>query len=137
MSESLTPPLHVTVTSFSYRKGVPVDTSEHGGGFVFDCRCLPNPGREERYRLMTGRDREVIAYLEANDEVRGFLEDVRSLVSRAVRSYKARGFAHLFIAFGCTGGQHRSVYFADTIARFLREELGVAVTLSHREQPQL
>ena len=86
---------------------------------------------------MTGRDPDVIAYLESNDEVRGFLLDIRSIVSRAVRRYKERGFAHLSISFGCTGGQHRSVYFADTIATFIREELGTSVSVIHREQPQL
>ena len=124
--------LTVRVLSFSYRDGLPGDDSGHGGGWVFDCRFLPNPGREERFASMTGRDEAVAAYLEAEPTVGAFLERVRALVDEAVDNYRGRNFTDLSVAFGCTGGRHRSVFCAERLAEHLRRR-GVAVELRHRE----
>jgi aminoglycoside/choline kinase family phosphotransferase len=124
--------LTVRVLSFSYRDGLPGDDSGHGGGWVLDCRFLPNPGREERFASMTGRDEAVAAYLEAEPVVGAFLERVRALVDEAVDNYRGRNFTDLSVAFGCTGGRHRSVYCAERLAEHLRRR-GVAVELRHRE----
>jgi aminoglycoside/choline kinase family phosphotransferase len=127
-------PLAVTITSFSYKRGYP-EPSEHGGGFVFDCRALHNPGRYERYKSLSGRDGEVIDFLEAEESVARFWESVRGLVDPAVEAYLERGFTDLSVAFGCTGGQHRSVYIAERLARHLRERYPqVRVELRHREE---
>lgn len=125
--------LKVMIYSFSYKNGIPDDFSGHGGGFVFDCRFLPNPGREEKFRGFTGLDSEVIAFLEACSEVSTFLENVEKIVMDAVSNYKLRNFSNLMISFGCTGGQHRSVYFADKLAVFIHEKSNVNVDLIHRE----
>ena len=125
--------LNLFVTSFSYKKGVPVDDSVHGGGFVFDCRCLPNPGREQSYKLLTGKDAEVIEYLEAQDEYQTFKNNVSSIVEQAVSKYLARDFQHLSIAFGCTGGQHRSVRMAELIAGIYSTNERIKISLVHRE----
>jgi aminoglycoside/choline kinase family phosphotransferase len=133
--EALTPTLTVLVSSFAYRQGYPADSSGHGGGFVFDTRCLPNPGRDPENRLRSGLDREVRIELESSAEVAEFWVASRQLVDTAVSAYLKRGFTNLSVAFGCTGGQHRSVYFADRLAGHLRERFpGVAVHLVHREQ---
>ena len=124
--------LTVRVSSFSYRDGVPTDYSGHGGGWVFDCRFLPNPGREKRFAAMTGRDAAVAGFLEADATVATFLERVRTLVDDAVDNYRSRNFTDLSVAFGCTGGRHRSVYCAEHLAQHLRSR-GVAVELRHRE----
>ncbi|MBP1598083.1 MAG: Phosphotransferase enzyme family protein [Acidobacteria bacterium] len=124
--------LTVRVLSFSYRRGIPADETGHGGGFVFDCRALPNPGKEERFARLTGRDIEVAAFLESSSEVRRFLEHVFLLVEQSTESYRSRNFTDLMVAFGCTGGQHRSVYCAEMLARRLREQ-GVQVELCHAE----
>ena len=124
--------LTVRVSSFSYRDGVPGDDSGHGGGWVFDCRFLPNPGREKRFASQTGRDAEVAAYLEADPAVGTFLERVQGLVDQAVDNYRSRNFTDLSVAFGCTGGRHRSVYCAERLAEYLRRR-GVAVEVRHRE----
>jgi aminoglycoside/choline kinase family phosphotransferase len=124
--------LTVRVLSFSYRNGLPGDDSGHGGGWVFDCRFLPNPGREARFAPLTGRDTETIAYLEAEPAVATFLERVKALADEAVENYRSRNFTDLSIAFGCTGGRHRSVYCAERLAEHLRRR-GVAVELRHRE----
>jgi RNase adaptor protein for sRNA GlmZ degradation len=123
----------IHIYSFSYHAtGVPADPTGHGGGFVFDCRVLPNPGREERYREMTGRDREVADYLEGRDETARFWEKVSGLVMEGVLAYRGRGLPHLTVAFGCTGGQHRSVYFAERLAKHLADA-GVTCDLTHCE----
>jgi len=124
--------LTVRVSSFSYKNGLPGDDSGHGGGWVFDCRFLPNPGREERYKALTGRDAPVIEYLAAEPAVAAFLERVETIVDEVVDNYRSRNFTDLGVAFGCTGGQHRSVYCAEQMARHLRER-GVRVILRHRE----
>lgn len=124
-------PLSVRVQSFSYRQGPPEDESGHGGGYVFDCRGLPNPGKYERYSKLAGKDPEVVSFLEDAPEVRSFLEHAFALVDQSVASYRGRNFTNLLVAFGCTGGQHRSVYCAERLAAHLREKGGVKVELSH------
>ena len=120
--------------SFSYRRGYPDDEGGHGGGFVFDCRALPNPGRETRYQALTGRDAPVVRFLEELPEATRFWDHVQGLTDAQVETYRARGFWSLSIAFGCTGGQHRSVYMAERMAAHLRERFpDVRVSLVHRE----
>lgn len=127
--------LTVTVGSFSYMRGYPDDFSGNGGGFMFDCRAMHNPGRYEQYKRLTGRDRAVIEFLEERGEVGPFIEHALGLVEPAVRRYLDRGFSSLQIGFGCTGGQHRSVYCAERVARRLREMFPEArIRLAHREQ---
>lgn len=126
--------LTVRVTSFSYKRGYPADESGHGGGFVFDCRAIPNPGREAAYRALSGSDDEVVEWLEATPELEAYWERTRDLVGAQVERYLERGFTDLSVAYGCTGGQHRSVYLADRLARWLEERFdGVRVVLAHRE----
>lgn len=128
-------PLTILVQSFSYLKGgVPKDESGHGGGFVFDCRGIENPGRQERYRLLTGRSPEVIEFLKRESTMDAWLEHVFSTVSKTVENYIDRHFDHLSISFGCTGGQHRSVYAADRMADYLEKKYGVKVNLRHTQE---
>jgi aminoglycoside/choline kinase family phosphotransferase len=129
--------LTVRVFSFSFHRGLPQDESGNGGGFVFDGRSLPNPGREERFKTLTGNDAPVIDYLNQHESVRLFLASVISLVDESVSTYQGRGFKHLMVSFGCTGGQHRSVYLAEQLAKHLRARDGVEVVVRHREQEQL
>jgi aminoglycoside/choline kinase family phosphotransferase len=128
-----TTPLTVRVFSFSYRQPLPADESGNGGGFVFDARYLPNPGRLERFRQMTGRDSAVIEYLDQQEGVRSFFSHVQALVDSAVANYRERGFSSLMVSFGCTGGQHRSVYMAEHLAEHLRQAGVVNVVLRHVE----
>jgi aminoglycoside/choline kinase family phosphotransferase len=125
--------LTVRITSFSFHRGMPQDESGHGGGFVFDGRSLPNPGREERFKPLTGRDAPVIDYLNQQESVHQFLAAVMSLVDASVSEYQRRGFKSLMVSFGCTGGQHRSVYLAEQLAKRLRGRNGVDVVVRHRE----
>ena len=125
--------LIVSTGSFRFAGGYPQDTSGHGGGHVFDCRGLPNPGRQPEYRRLTGLDPETVAFLEARPEVARFWESVRGIVDAHVAEYRDRGFSHLSVFFGCTGGQHRSVYFAERLAAHLRAFDDVDVTVVHRE----
>ena len=125
--------LVVRVFSFSFHRGWPKDETGNGGGFVFDGRSLPNPGREERFKTLTGNDAPVIEYLNQQDSVHQFLANVLSLVDASVREYQRRGFKNLMVAFGCTGGQHRSVYLAEQLAKRLRGQNGVEVVVRHRE----
>ena len=122
----------VRVFSFSFHQGMPEDEAGNGGGFVFDARGLPNPGREEHYKDFTGKDRQVIDYLAQLDSVRDFFANVTSLVDAGIRSYQRRGFKNLMVSFGCTGGQHRSVFLAEQLASHLRGTPGVEVTVTHR-----
>jgi aminoglycoside/choline kinase family phosphotransferase len=125
--------LVVRITSFSFHRGVPVDDSGHGGGFVFDARSLPNPGREERFKSLSGKDAAVIEYLDRQEAIPRFLNHVTSLIDATVDEYQRRGFNSLAVSFGCTGGQHRSVYLAEQLAKHLRGRNGVEVKLLHRE----
>jgi aminoglycoside/choline kinase family phosphotransferase len=127
-------PLVVKIKSFSYRNGIPDDESGNGGGFVFDCRGLLNPGRIEKFKTQTGRDKEVKDYLEQQTKMTEFLNSVFDIVDISVEDYIKRNFESLTICFGCTGGQHRSVYAADALARHLRNKFKVKIELFHREQ---
>ena len=129
--------LTVRVFSFSFHRGLPQDDTGNGGGFVFDGRSLPNPGREESFKTLTGKDAAVIDYLNQQESVRQFLASALSLVDASVATYQRRGFKHLMVSFGCTGGQHRSVYLAEKLAQHLRNRDGVEVLVHHREQEQL
>ena len=131
---SVRKPLVVKIYSFSYKKGIPQDDSGNGGGYVFDCRAVNNPGKYERYAHFTGLDESVIQFLEEDGEILTFLEHAFELVDASVRRYKDRGFANLMVSFGCTGGQHRSVYSAQKLALHLNATFGVEVQLIHREQ---
>lgn len=126
--------LRVKVSSFSYRVGYPDDNSGNGGGFVFDCRAITNPGRFDEYKFLTGLDRPVIEFIESGDEMKSFLDNAYALVSASVQKYLSRGFTDLSVAFGCTGGRHRSVYAAQHMAERLNGELGVEVEICHRER---
>jgi aminoglycoside/choline kinase family phosphotransferase len=125
--------LTVRIFSFSFHRGLPKDDSGNGGGFVFDGRSLPNPGREERFQALTGKDAPVIEYLSQQESVHKFLANVVSLVDASVSSYQQRCFRNLMVSFGCTGGQHRSVYLAEQLAMHLRSKNEVEVILRHRE----
>lgn len=126
--------LEINICSFAYKKGIPNDSSGNGGGFVFDCRAINNPGKYERYNHFTGLDTPVIKYLEDDGEITQFLEHVYTIVDASVKRYIDRGFTNLMICFGCTGGQHRSVYSAQHLAEHLHEKFGVKINLVHREQ---
>jgi hypothetical protein len=125
--------LTVRVFSFSFHREAPKDESGNGGGFVFDARSLPNPGREERFRTMTGKDSAVAGYLEQQESVGQFLQGAESLVEESVSAYQKRGFSSLMVSFGCTGGQHRSVYLAEQLTKHLRAKPGIHVVLRHVE----
>ena len=127
-------PLVVRVFSFSYRKGIPEDESGNGGGYVFDCRSTHNPGRYEPYKKLTGLDAPVIRFLEDDGEILTFLESVYKLADAHVERYMQRGFTDLMFSFGCTGGQHRSVYSAQHLAEHLNGKYGIEVRIVHREQ---
>jgi len=128
------PKLKISVNSFSFRRGVPVDESGHGGGFVFDCRALPNPGRLDQYKELTGMDNEVIEYLEKEPEVFTFLQNCLQLTESSIKNYISRSFNNLTVNFGCTGGQHRSVFLAEQFSKIVRSKFDVEVVLRHREQ---
>jgi aminoglycoside/choline kinase family phosphotransferase len=125
--------LVVRIFSFSFHQSLPKDESGNGGGFVFDGRSLPNPGREERFKTLTGLDAPVIDYLNQQESVHQFLASVFTLVDATINSYQQRNFKNLMVSFGCTGGQHRSVFMAQTLAKRLRERNGVEVVVRHLE----
>ncbi|MFC4686600.1 RNase adapter RapZ [Epilithonimonas pallida] len=131
--------LVIDIHSFSYKKkGIPKDASGNGGGFVFDCRGILNPGRIEEYKSQTGNDIGVQEFLEQKTEMPQFLKSVQSLISISIKNYLERGFEHLQINFGCTGGQHRSVYSAIKTAEFIRQNFPDAeVRVYHDEQLHL
>lgn len=126
--------LTVRVMSFAYKKGIPNDATGNGGGFVFDCRAVNNPGKYERYKPFTGLDEPVVKFLEEDGEIIEFLKHVYALVDASVKRYVERGFTNLMVCFGCTGGQHRSVYCAQHLAEHINDQFNVKVELVHREQ---
>src|SRR5271163_3259022 len=125
--------LAIRIFSFSFHRELPKDETGHGGGFVFDGRSLPNPGREERFKALTGKDAPVMEYLNQQESVHQFLASVLSLVDASIGNYQQRGFKNLMVSFGCTGGQHRSVYLAEQLAKRLRGRNGVEIVVRHRE----
>ena len=127
-------PLVVRINSFSYKKGIPEDISGNGGGFVFDCRGILNPGRFEQYKVYHGRDKEVKDFLEQQTRMVEFLNSIFDIVDITVEDYIKRGFSNLMVSFGCTGGQHRSVYAAEALGRHLKNKFGVRIELNHVEQ---
>jgi len=129
--------LLVRIFSFSFHRSLPQDDTGHGGGFVFDVRSLPNPGREERFKSLTGKDAPVMEYLDREESVHQFLSSVIPLVDSSVTNYQQRGFKNLMVSFGCTGGLHRSVYLAEQLAERLRGREGVDVVVRHLELEQL
>ena len=127
--------LTVSINSFSYKKsGIPEDNSGNGGGFVFDCRFIHNPGRYEPYKKLTGRDESVINFLKHHSTMGDYLDNVFRIVDAAIEDYIERSFTHLAVNFGCTGGQHRSVYAADALSQHIKEKYGINVVLYHIEQ---
>ena len=133
-SQSLCKDLVVTIYSFSFKRGIPADESGNGGGYVFDCRSTHNPGKYEEYKTLTGLDQPVIDFLEKDGEILTFLDSVDKLIDHHVERFLERGFTHLQVAFGCTGGQHRSVYCAEHVAKHLKDKYGVTIHLIHRER---
>lgn len=131
--------LHIDIYSFSYKKsGIPEDHSGNGGGFVFDCRGILNPGRIETYKSLTGNDIEVKEYLEGKTKMPEFISNIQKLVSINVEDYIERNFEHLQVSFGCTGGQHRSVYGAIKLGEYLSKKYPeISIKVIHKEQPQL
>lgn len=127
--------LTITISSFSFKKGYPSDPSGNGGGFVFDCRFLNNPGRYEQYKQLTGLDAPVIKFLQSNSDIDDFVEKVYNIVKDALDNYTARNFDSLQVNFGCTGGRHRSVYSAEKLGSIVRENWpDINVRIIHREQ---
>lgn len=126
--------LSVTIYSFSFKRGLPVDESGNGGGYIFDCRSTHNPGKYDEYKALTGLDQPVIDFLEQDGEILTFLKSVYALVDHHVARFIERDFTHLQVAFGCTGGQHRSVYCAESLAKHLKEKYPVEIHLIHRER---
>ena len=126
--------LVVTINSFSYKKGIPQDIGGNGGGFVFDCRGILNPGRFPEYKMYHGKDKEVKDFLEQRTKMGEFLNSIFDIVDITVEDYIKRGFTSLMVSFGCTGGQHRSVYAAEALARHLKNKFGVKISINHVEQ---
>lgn len=127
--------LSVTIYSFSFKRGIPEDASGNGGGYVFDCRSTHNPGKYEQYKQLTGMDKPVIDFLEEDGEILTLLSHIYPLVDHHVERFLERGFEHLQVCFGCTGGQHRSVYSAESLSKHLQATYPeVKIHLIHREQ---
>jgi aminoglycoside/choline kinase family phosphotransferase len=136
--ETKSAPLTVRIFSFSFHRGdPPKDESGNGGGFIFDGRSLPNPGREDRFKVLTGKDAPVAEFLDAQPSVHEFLANAEALVDASISNYRQRGFHNLMVSFGCTGGQHRSVFLAESLAKHLRAKNGVGVVVRHRELEKL
>ena len=123
--------LKVHLKSFSYKEAIPNAVDDNGGGFVFDVRCLNNPGRQEKYKHQTGLDDEVIEFLLKEDDVHNYERSVQELVTIAIENYLTRNFTSLSVFFGCTGGQHRSVFFTERTAAFVKEKLSIEVEIEH------
>jgi RNase adaptor protein for sRNA GlmZ degradation len=126
--------LTVYINSFSYKKGIPKDSSDNGGGFVFDCRAIHNPGRYEEYKHLTGKDKPVIEFFEKETEIHEFLHNVFAIIDMSVETYIERNFTSLMVNFGCTGGQHRSVYSAEQLFKYLQSKYNLQLSIWHREQ---
>jgi aminoglycoside/choline kinase family phosphotransferase len=126
--------LQVKIYSFAYKKGIPNDMTGNGGGYVFDCRAINNPGKYEHYKHFTGLDKEVIQFLENDGEVFQFLDNAYQLVDAHVQRFIERKFTNLMVSFGCTGGQHRSVYCAEHLAEHLSKKFDIKIKVIHREQ---
>ena len=132
-SKSLEPKLKVMINSFSYKEGIPKDFTGNGGGFVFDCRALENPGRYSEFKNSTGKDADVINFLKDKNDVKDFLNSVYSIVDESVKKYIDRGFTNLMINFGCTGGQHRSVFCAENLFQHIKQKFDVNVEINHNQ----
>lgn len=128
------PRLNVTINSFSYRQGIPDDPSGNGGGHVFDCRALTNPGTLPEYKALSGKDAPVSAFLKTHSEVNRFVDNAFRIVEQSMDAYLQSGYTHLMVSFGCTGGQHRSVYCAETLAARIYARYDVDLKLVHHEQ---
>jgi aminoglycoside/choline kinase family phosphotransferase len=123
----------VSLNSFSYRTGIPMDKTGNRGGFVFDCRALPNPGRYQQFSHFTGKDKPVIDFLKKEKEVKKFIDNTYTIIKASIKNYKERNFTDLMVNFGCTGGRHRSVYFAEQIAKLIKKDFNIKVKLRHTE----
>ena len=129
------PGLTITINSFSYKKGIPTDNSGNGGGFVFDCRALPNPGRYEEFKYLSGKDKKVIEFLTKETEVTDFLKNSFLLIDQSVKKYLEREFSSLNVNFGCTGGQHRSVFSGESLSKHLDEKFkNLNIIVKHKEK---
>ena len=134
-SLSISPsPLSIDVASFSYKRGIPIDTSGHGGGYVFDCRAIENPGKLEKFKHKTGLNPEVADYLNNLESSKLFFDSIKNLADIHIKKYMERKFEHLMLNFGCTGGQHRSVYFAQRLGDYIKSKYNLKVTIRHIEQ---
>ena len=132
--------LNVKISSFSYKKsGIPKDDTVNGGGFVFDCRFIYNPGREESFKALTGKDKDIQDFLDKNDIMQEFLKNIFSVADAAIDNYLHRNFSNIMFSFGCTGGQHRSVYSAEKLKNHLSDKYGskINIILTHNEFPEL
>lgn len=126
--------LTVTINSFSFKKNIPSDQSGNGGGFVFDCRAIHNPGRYDEYKSLTGKDDEVIAFLDNVPEMKLFLDNIFNIIDISIQNYIERDFSNLMVSFGCTGGQHRSVYCAEKLSDYLKNKYDINIITHHIEQ---
>ncbi len=126
--------LTVTINSFSYKREIPKDNSENGGGFVFDCRAIHNPGRYEQYKQFTGKDKEIIDFFKDEPEMHEFLKHIFAIIDQSVKKYISREFTNLMVSFGCTGGQHRSVYCAENLSQHLKKDFDINIAVNHIEQ---
>jgi len=128
-------PLKINLHSFSYKKcGIPTDTSGNGGGFIFDCRFIYNPGRMEEFKLLTGKDKGVTEFLDYQIEMQKFLNNVYEIIDPAIENYIERDFQNLMISFGCTGGQHRSVYSAEKTKEHIETKFPNVIVELHHDQ---